>query len=288
MALKNLNIIDKCTIAYHCLIALIILFFSYRIPLWQYKILINISIIAIIALLISRISEKSPAFIKLIKNFYPLLLTMPAYMQTGLINRVIFKDYLDPFFEKLEYAVFGFQPAIAFANAFPQAWFSELMHTAYFSYYAIIPGLAVLLYVKSDRTRFQDYMFSACNGFYICYVIYVLLPVEGAIYFNMNNLPGNGPFTSIMQIIYKHFETGGAAFPSSHVALTLISVYYCFKYVRGLFIVYLLIFIFLSLSTVYCRYHYAIDVIAGIITGILLLFLLRRINPELRRVENRS
>ena len=85
--------------------------------------------------------------------------TRPALLQG------YFKDYLDPFFEKLEYAVFGFQPVIAFANAFRKL-VAVSMHTRVFSYDAIIRDLAVLLYVKSDRTRFKYYVLRATDFTY--------------------------------------------------------------------------------------------------------------------------
>ena len=54
-------------------------------------------------------------------------------------------------------------------------------------------------------------------------------------------------------------------FPSGHTQTVLISLWFAFKYKRPLFRVYLPITIALIFSTVYLRYHYAIDVIAGIV-----------------------
>ena len=96
-----------------------------------------------------------------------------------------------------------------------------------------------------------------------------------------------------MQIIHKIFETGGAVFPEFYVAVKmLIAVYYCLKYVRGLFIVYLLIFIFLNrLKPFIAGIIMLFDVIVGIIDGIFCFFCLGGINPvktqgRLKAVDN--
>jgi membrane-associated phospholipid phosphatase len=36
-------------------------------------------------------------------------------------------------------------------------------------------------------------------------------------------------------------------------------------------------------ATVYCRYHYAIDVLAGLATAMIVITLCRTINPDLQR-----
>ena len=80
-----------------------------------------------------------------------------------------------------------------------------------------------------------------------------------------------GPFFKIMAVIYRNFEAPGAAFPSSHVAVALVTVYFSFHYLRGIRWVHLAVAILLCVATVYCRYHYAVDVAAGGATAALLL-----------------
>jgi membrane-associated phospholipid phosphatase len=74
-----------------------------------------------------------------------------------------------------------------------------------------------------------------------------------------------------MAWIYRTFESPGAAMPSSHVAIALCTVYFSFRYLPKIRYVHLAVAILLSLATVYCRYHYALDVVAGVLTTALLL-----------------
>ena len=83
--------------------------------------------------------------------------------------------------------------------------------------------------------------------------------------------------------MFRHFEIGGAAFPSSHVAVATLVLYYTVRYARSAAWFVGPLVLSLILSTVYCGYHYAIDVLAGLATVALLLPLWRRINPALHR-----
>ena len=80
-----------------------------------------------------------------------------------------------------------------------------------------------------------------------------------------------GVFYRLMGWIYRVFERPGAAFPSSHVAIALCTVFFSFRYLRRIRYLHLVAAVLLCLATVYCRYHYAVDVLAGALTAALLL-----------------
>ena len=81
----------------------------------------------------------------------------------------------------------------------------------------------------------------------------------------------HGPFFLIMQFIYANFEAHGAAFPSSHVAVALCTLYFSWQYLRPVRYVHAVAVALLMVATVYCRYHYAVDVYAGVLSGLVLL-----------------
>jgi len=119
---------------------------------------------------------------------------------------------------------------------------------------------------------------------YVCLLTFIFLPVRGAISLGLGGAPGNAslPFTAAMAWIYRHLEIEGGAFPSSHVAVAAVVLYYTVRYARAATWVVGPLVISLIVATVYCRYHYAIDVLAGLATATILLPLWRRINPALR------
>ena len=135
---------------------------------------------------------------------------------------------------------------------------------------------------RKDRRQCFHYISVVSWVFYLCYLAYIFLPVIGrpALHEELTGqaLPADlmppgpvawpaavqaGPFYQIMALIYRHMETPGAAFPSSHVAVALTTVYFSFLYLRPIRYGHLALALLLSLATVYCRYHYAVDALAG-------------------------
>jgi membrane-associated phospholipid phosphatase len=80
-----------------------------------------------------------------------------------------------------------------------------------------------------------------------------------------------GPFYQIIAAIYRALEPAGAAMPSSHVAVALCTVFFSFRYLPKVRYVHLAAAVLLCLSTVYCRFHYAVDMLAGIAVAVVLV-----------------
>jgi membrane-associated phospholipid phosphatase len=224
-----------------------------------------------------------------LRHFYPVLLYTGFYRETGSLNQMVYTGYVDPTFFRLDEQIFGFAPSFKFMETFPQTWVSELFYFSYFSYYLMIVGVGLALFLR-DRRQFYHYVSVVSFVFYVCYLIYVFLPVVGPrIYYRELvdfDLPPDvipavvpvfpasvqaGPFFKIMAVIYHNFESPGAAFPSSHVAIALVTVYFSFLYLRKIRWPHLVLAILLCLSTVYGRYHYAVDIFAGALTTALML-----------------
>ena len=88
-------------------------------------------------------------------------------------------SYLDPFFIRLEGALFGYQPSLTFMTAVPYRSVSELFYGAYFSYYLMISGVGVALFIR-QRQQFLRYLSVLCFLFYACYLCYIILPEIGS------------------------------------------------------------------------------------------------------------
>ena len=225
-----------------------------------------------------------------IRHFYPVVLYTPFFMETGSLNRMFFRDYLDPTFADWEQQLFGCQPSVLFMERLPWLVVSELFYASYFSYYVMIAGIGIALFVRARR-QFYHYVSVVSFLFYVCYVIYIILPVIGSRAFFRQvegySLPAAtqalattdaypaavqaGPFFQLMKWVYRVFEAPGAAFPSSHVAVAICTVFFSFRYLRPIRYPHLVVATLLCLSTVYCRYHYVVDVIAGVVTAALVI-----------------
>ncbi|MDP8232028.1 MAG: phosphatase PAP2 family protein [Candidatus Zophobacter franzmannii] len=204
-------------------------------------------------------------------------------------NRVFFGGFIDPWFQRIEELMWGYQPSIMWGVDFDYMWLQELMHFAYFSYYPLLLITPIYLYNK-NKDHFNEFVFTTSSVFYICFFIFSWLPVIGARAFSPSfierfpeigqylhyNTIGfdaeavttayrHGPFTRIMAYIYTMSPHAGGAFPSSHVAVSIAIAIAIYRHIpKWNWFVIPLVFL-LCVSTVYCHYHYLIDVFAGLV-----------------------
>ena len=200
--------------------------------------------------------------------WYPLVLYGLLYYQTGLINRVIVPRFLDGFFMNLDVRIFGEFPGFFLRGKHGNAFLDEFFHFFYFTYYLIIPLTGILLFRK-DTKLFESFIFQLSSLFYLCFLIYILLPVEGPIALRKQYDHQGGLFQTMVDFIYAGAENPGAAFPSSHVAATFLVAWWGSTHFERMKIFYWLTFLLLSIATVYCMFHYAVDVIGGLLLGVL-------------------
>ena len=289
--MKHYTFIDYATQGYIALVAAIILLLhGNAVPGWGWLCGAHLLCLGLVHWLIHA-STARPAnrLLDFLRHFYPVLLYTGFYRETGELNQMLFTGYFDGALFGLEHHLFGFQPSLRFMLAFPQAWVGELLYFSYFSYYLMIAGVGLALFLR-ERRQFYHYISVASFVFYACYLTYIFLPVIGPRIGQRDMVPMELPpvvppmaewivpptvegclFYRIMGFIYHHFETPGAAFPSSHVAIALVTVYFSFLYLRKIRWIHLVLAVLLCLSTVYGRYHYVVDVVAGVLTTLIML-----------------
>ena len=223
------------------------------------------------------------------------------YPDTYELNRILPNQ--DHLFAAWEQQLFSSQPAYEFCKAVPSRVFSELMAMSYASYYPLI-ALTAGYYAVRRYDEFERASFVIMGSFFLYYVIFVLIPVTGpqyyygAIgldrvahdifpnvhdYFNTHqarlSCPGysDGFFYHLVESAHQAGERPTAAFPSSHVGITLILLLLAWhSRSKGLFFTVLPLFILMCFATVYIRAHYVIDVVAGLITGTAFYFALQK------------
>jgi len=273
------------------LVGLIVLCLHGRsIPIWPLLLAGHAVGIGLIhALIRLHAARPSSRLLDFLRHFYPLLLYTGLYRETGSLNHVLISGFLDPFFIRLEARIFGIQPSLAFMDSLPWPAVSELFYAAYFSYYVMVGGVGLALFYR-NRQQFFHYVSVISFLFYACYFIYIFMPVVGPRIFFCEipgyQLPADvqpavgvvfpagvkaGVFYQIMAWIYDALEAPGAAFPSSHVAVAIGTVWFSFRYLRAIRWPHLVVVVLLCLATIYCRYHYVVDVMAGGLTAAVLL-----------------
>jgi membrane-associated phospholipid phosphatase len=302
--MKHYTFVDYATQGYVLVVGLLIVgLHGARLPLWPALVAAHVVTLAAVHLLIRfHGNGKAGRGGDFLRHFYPVPLYTGFYRETGELHHMIYPGFLDPVIIRLDQWVFGFQPSLAFMDHLPYLAVSEIFYAAYFSYYLMIAGVGLALFLR-NREQFFHYVSVVSFVFYVCYLIYIFLPVMGPRSFFRDPkeyiLPYEvqpaevppfpeaikvGPFYQVMAVIYRNLESPGAAFPSSHVALAVTTAWFSWLYLRRIRYLHLLDVVLLCLSTVYCRYHYAVDVVAGLLTAGLLVPLADRLYFKFRHV----
>ena len=273
----NLKATDRITLLYNVILVIFIFIFRVKIAAYATHLAFNLSVILIVLLLSFR--RRCRLSVCTVWLWYPLILYGLLYYQTGLINRVVVPHFLDGFFMNLDVRIFGQFPAFFLRGKQGNAFLDEFFHFFYFSYYLIIPLTGLLLFRK-DVKLFESFVFQLSSLFYLCFVIFILLPVEGPITLRNETYHQGGLFQTMVDFIYTGGENPGAAFPSSHVAVTFLVAWWGSRHFKRLKIPYWLTCLFLSMATVYCMFHYAVDVIGGLLLGVLSVLTFNRVDVK--------
>lgn len=290
--MRGYTFVDYATQAYTALVAVLIaLLHDETVPYWPWLLLSHAVSLILVHLLVRWYSRGTPSKgVDFLRHFYPLLLYIWFFAETGWLNRMVFKEFMDPLTIRWDQALFGFQPSLVFMQKLPYLALSELFYASYFSYYLMIFGVGLALFLR-DRRWFFHFVSVLSFIFYVCYVIYIFVPIIGPRVFlekvggyslpESSRVFGTGAlypeavqhgfFFKLMGIVYEVFEAPGSAIPSSHVAIAVCTLFFSFLYLPRFRYAHLVLVVLLCLATIYCRYHYVVDVLAGLVTAGLLI-----------------
>ena len=196
------------------------------------------------------------------------------YKETAMLNTLIFPK-IDEFLSNLDQTIFNFQPSIEFSKHFNSLFFSELFYFGYFCYY-LLPLVVFGILYKFLPQKIEEFGFILISSFLLYYFIFIIIPAEGPqFYFTFpdNHIEAQGIFGNAIKLIQKNGEASTAAFPSSHVGISWIVIFWLYQNLRKSVKYFLPFVILLMFSTVYIKAHYFVDVVAGFISAPIVFFL---------------
>ncbi|HMV27462.1 MAG TPA: phosphatase PAP2 family protein [bacterium] len=270
--LNKINPVDWAYFIYQAVIIVMIIVFRTNLDQWASYVLWHLLFI-LAGTSIIHFFHDTPVFaLRMFRHWYVILTYAHFFIETGMLNQIVFQGFWDKSFIEWDIRLFGTDPNLWFYDHLNNFWFNEIIHFCYFSYYIVPTALGVILFTQRDTNYFR-LLLGFTVTFYVCYFIYILTPVRGPLEMREVRFLDGGWFVQIMNWIYANAEKPGAAFPSSHVAIGLLTLYYAFRYRRNLFWIFLPFMTGLVFSTVYCFYHYVVDVFAGVFVSIVMFWL---------------
>lgn len=174
-----------------------------------------------------------------------------------------------------EILLFNFIPSKYFADNLSQNPVFNLILMVSYIIYFFLPLVILSVHFFSGKKAVIIYdIFYITLGLYLCYLGYILIPALGPrFYYHFSDpLAGNDTFLSLMDLINSLEKNKFDVFPSAHVQMGTIALFLVRKN-KILFPLFLLEYTGILLSTILLRFHYVIDIIAGILFFYLTLFI---------------
>jgi membrane-associated phospholipid phosphatase len=293
--ISPLDSTDKLLIAFWCLLSLISLFLHYRILLWWGIPAANIAA-GVLVWAIARAAKRSDApVMRIVHDWAAFPLVIFTYKQLYYLIRPIHqgRDY-DPLLIALDRALFRINPT-EWLTQFSTPPLTELLQIAYSLFYAIFLAIGLELY-RRDHSRFRYFRFTIVYGFLLSYIGYFFLPSVGPRFtlhdFSKINteLPGLivTPALRWFVNIFENIRSGMSnsvalasaqrdVFPSGHVMMTMLAIVLAYRYRLRVRRFMLVLGLLLIIATVYLRYHYVVDLLAGAILAVFCLLTSERV-----------
>jgi hypothetical protein len=164
----------------------------------------------------------------------------------------------------LEERMFGLQVSVWVSNAVPPA-LQDVLMVCYYGHFIWALVLSVVLYAHKRTAAFDEFLLALGLIFAIGYTSYILVPAVGPRLFLASAFPGAlqgvivTPFLESLMLTPRFIRD---CFPSGHTGVTLLVLFYAFRFSRRTFWIVLLPGLGLIIATLSGRFHYAVDLVA--------------------------
>jgi membrane-associated phospholipid phosphatase len=302
--LRSLTTSDLATIVFLIALSLLNALFSNVVREWMLLVGSNVILIVLILFFAGKAKNSSSRVVRYIRDWYPVPMIFYVFKETYLMVHPIHPQDFDWLLIDIDRWLFGTDPThwlMTFAH--PVA--TEILQISYACYYIILLSVFFELDLEKRHTEYFRGAFLVVYGFYLSYVGYIVLPAVGPRFmlhdFHLlnNELPGLF-FTNALRDFVNAGESiprgvsnviefaQRDAFPSGHSQLTLVILYIAFtNRLRSRWVL-LVVGSLLIISTVYLRYHYVIDVIAGVAFFFFTIWSGKKIDSWWRKVKRKS
>jgi len=206
---------------------------------------------------------------KIIRDWFPFLFILLMYYSLwGDATLLMVTTDRDQALITLDQRLFGFQASLVLQRIISPgltAW----MAFAYFFHIINIPLVACFLYLWRDRARFREMMSGLMVVSFFGLLGYLLVPAIGPMYTLRSQY--TVPLHQSLWVFNREVDFMDFArirrdvFPSLHVAISFVVWLYAYRNSKKLFWILSPLILSLWLSTLYLRYHYLIDIVAGLI-----------------------
>jgi len=226
-------------------------------------------------------------------DLFPALLLLVAYRESGLLLTPDPTHHLDNVFIQWDRILLQspFVQAVLQAGA---PWLQHYLELAYLLCYPLVPlGVAAVHYaprrsaaIEASATKgaraMDDFWAAVLLATLFCYTVYPFFPLTPPrVLFADVPGPHVAPLLRKMNFwLLDHYSVQACIFPSGHVAAVTAVALAVRKHAPRLGALFLFLAASVALATVYGRYHYAADAVAGALVGVAAYIVSDAIKPR--------
>src|SRR5271170_5427870 len=225
-AIAGFGPFEWITYTYLAWLEALAILFHRNVPHAPRYVLVHFAIGVGIAVLAQRATVSRNVAVQFARHWYPLPLYIFFFEELQGLVHAIFPGWFDRWLILFDYNFAGVHPAAWFSRFATPGLndFMQFSYMTYFLYLVILPGI---LYAQGKRAEFWTVMVATAVAHYAVYVIAVLFPLESP-YFALTSLHlpplAGGAFTAAIEFIERFGRVHGAAFPSAHVAGSMVAL----------------------------------------------------------------
>lgn len=263
--------VDLIILPYFAFTTILILGWWSHVPdAWQHLVG-HIVAMALIVYEVKRPNRTSWIF----RNWYPLPFVAACYKEMAILIHAIRHTDADQFLADLDFRIWHVHPSIWLERIYSPG-LTEYLQVVYTLFIPAVLLIAFLLWQKGRYREFQYYAFLIALGFLASYIGYILVPARGPRFLlkHLEQVPLRGLwlFNSMQSTLDRLESAHYDCFPSGHTELTMLAWWGSRMVSKRLFQIYFAYTLSIIFATVYLRYHYTIDVLAGVLVATTLLW----------------
>ncbi len=224
-----------------------------------------------------RKENKTSGFAKIFRLAYPLIYLFVIFESFFMILPFINTHRYDELLANIDFSLLGVHPTV-WIEQWNYPWLTDLFYSLYIFYFPMPLFILSWLYRQKRFVDLDKSVWVYLLTYYGAYLGYFMVPAAGPRFneslmaLQKTNLDGVFLAVPIRTIINFMEPNKLDAFPSLHAAISFTTLLLMGKFNKKMFLIFLPVITGIMISLVYCRYHYVIDMIAGISWSVFTFF----------------
>jgi membrane-associated phospholipid phosphatase len=262
--------VDKLILAYLAGTGALVALYWNRLP--EAPVLLALHVGAAIAIVLA--SKCGGRAVWYFRHWYPLPLVACCYKEMAILIPALRGASADQWLADLDFSIW---------HAHPTVWLERIQTPALtdllqFAYTLFVPAVLLVPWLVWRKRRFAEFRYCAfliALGFLASYIGYILVPARGPRFLldHLQHSPVQGGWgVHMMRTTLDRLESAQYdCFPSGHCELTILAWWLSRQISKRLSFVYLAYTLCIVFATVYLRYHYTVDLVAGALLAAVLI-----------------